>query len=71
MNDYSNFGSNFAQQAETLQAAAKTSKNFGLVFFAATAAGVAYVATRPRVRRAIKELMTPEPENATVTVAAE
>lgn len=39
--------------------------------FAALAAGATFVATRPRVKRAWKELMTPEPQNATVNVAAE
>jgi hypothetical protein len=41
--------------------------------FAAAAAGVAYVASRPRVQRAWRELMTPEPkpQNATVNVTAE
>ena len=40
-------------------------------FFVAAAAGAAYVISRPRVQRALKELMTPEPQNATVNVAAE
>lgn len=43
----------------------------GVLGMAALVAAFGYVASRPRVRRAIKELMTPEPGNATVEVAAE
>jgi hypothetical protein len=57
-------------QPETVTEVAKASKKLGIALFAAAAAGIGYVATRPRVQRAIKELMTPEPANATVEVAA-
>ena len=71
MNDYTAAFGFDPIQVETAKAAGKASKKVAIALFAATAAGVAYVASRPRVQRAWKELMTPEPENATVTVAAE
>jgi hypothetical protein len=70
VNDYSNFGFNNMMQPEVMTATAKASKKLGIALFAVTAAGVAYVASRPRVQRAWKELMTPEPQNA-VNVTAE
>ena len=70
VNDYSNFGFN-PIQPETVAAAGKASKKVAIALFAAVAAGTAYVISRPRVQRALKELMTPEPKDATVTVAAE
>ena len=68
VNDY-NFNPATSYQPEAFAEGAKASSK--LYLFAAIAAGIGYVATRPRVRRALKELMTPEPANATVEVAAE
>ena len=69
MNDYTAaFGFN-NMQPEVMTA--KASKKLGLVLFAAAAAGATFVATRPRVQRALRELMTPEPQDVTVAVAAE
>ena len=71
VNDYTAaFGFN-PIQPETVAAAGKASKKVAIALFAAAAAGTAYVISRPRVQRALKELMTPEPQNATVNVAAE
>ena len=64
-NTVNDYNSAFGSQPETN----KTHLG-GALAMAALVAAVGYVASRPRVRRAIKELMTPEPQ-ATVNVTAE